>query len=343
MTYIIAEIGQNHNGSVTMAKALVDMAADLRPRDYDAEPLKVDAVKLTKRDLDEEYTRSFGDQPYTGPHSFGATYHEHRQALELTDDEHAEIADYARERDLDFIVTVCSPGATSVLPKTRPDYVKVASRDLTNYPLLHALDQWYAPKIISTGMAELHEVARAVSACNPYAIMHCVSSYPAEPHTWNLRSIETLKELGRVVGYSDHSIGIVAPVAAVAMGAAIIEKHITLDRSMNGTDQAGSLERDGLYRMVRDIRALDAGLGVRRVFQHTSTQAAKRKLARSLCAREDLPVGHVVQQSDLVMLSPGDGLSWMERDEVLGQTITHPVIAREQITLESVGKSAVRV
>lgn len=337
-TYIIGEIGQNHNGSVDLAKLLVDIAA--RPVE---EPLfglrlqSMDAVKLTKRDLNEELSASQMSRPYDSPHSFGKTYGEHRAALELNDEQHFEVYKHAKALGLDFVETLCAKGCLSMLRYFQPDKLKVASRDLTNLPLLAALAETKIPIIVSTGMAGKEELDAAINTISKYhsdiSILHCVSQYPTEPKNANLRTITYLQKNypQYTVGYSDHTIGISAPVAAVAMGARIIEKHITLDRKMKGTDQAGSLGIDGMNRLVRDIRVMELSMGVEDIFIDESTTGAKNKLERSIATLRDIKAGEVIKVEDLHLLSPGDGFKWEQRNELLGKVVSSDISANEII------------
>lgn len=312
MTYVIGEIGQNHNGSVDLAKELVRMASDPRPHSLpDAKRYSVDAVKLTMRDLSQECTVEFMHRPYKSPHSYGLTYGKHREALELSFDEHHECAGYAHDLGLDFIETLCHPSLIQpVLDRFTPDALKVASRDLTNEPLIEALGQTGLPIILSTGMASLVDIERAISTVghDDILILHCLSSYPANFSNLNLARIARLQKVfGFHVGYSDHSVGIVAPVCAVAMGAVAVEKHITLDRTAKGSDHAGSLERDGLWRMLRDIRHAEVAIGTPRIECHVAAKTARAKLERYCVAARDLKAGETVGPSDVQLLSTGDG------------------------------------
>ena len=327
-TYIIGEIGQNHNGSVDIAKLLVELVARPIHEDlFDMNLLPMDAVKLTKRDLSEELSVSQMNRPYDSPHSFGKTYGEHRAFLELSDEEHFEVYKHAKKHGLDFVETLCAKGCLSLLKLFTPDYLKVASRDLTNHPLLHALAETKIPIIISTGMAGRLELDDAIDIITRYhsnlSILHCVSQYPTHPDNLNLSSITYLKKhYGQFrIGFSDHTIGISAPAIAVGMGAEIIEKHITIDRSMKGTDQAGSLGPDGIRRMVRDIRVTEHWLGQEKIYIDPCVENAKIKLERSIATTRELHIGEIIQESDLHMLSPGDGFKWNERDLLVGKKV----------------------
>lgn len=327
-TYLIAEIGQNHNGSVETAKLIIDMVSRPIEEKLFHIPLDgIDAVKLTKRDLNEELSRSEMSRIYDSPNSFGRTYGEHRAFLELDDEEHAELYRHTKEKGLDFIETLCAIGCLSLLKHFTPDKLKVASRDLTNLPLLEAMAETKIPMILSTGMAGKQELDEALEVIVKHheqiSILHCVSEYPTHPDHVNLRSIAFLKEHypNYSIGFSDHTIGISAPVAASALGAEIIEKHVTLDRDMKGTDQAGSLGPDGVRRMVRDIRLIDRSLGKKDLFIEPEVRQSRLKLERSIATKKKLEEGHVISENDIHLLSPGDGFKWRERENVIGKTL----------------------
>lgn len=336
-TYIIGEIGQNHNGSEDLAKLITDFVA--RPIEEELFGLELpgmDAVKLTKRDLNQELSQSQMKRPYDNANSFGATYGEHREFLELNDEEHFEVYKHAKSHGLDFVETLCAPGCTSLLKLFTPDYLKVASRDLTNLPLLEVLGETKVPIIISTGMAGKKELDDALETLNKYhnqiSILHCVSQYPTHPDNANLNTINYLLEQYSeyTIGYSDHTVGISAPVAAVAMGAQMIEKHITLDRRMKGTDQKGSLGPDGIYRMVRDIRLIERSMGVKEIHVANGVAEAREKLERSIASKVQIQKGTVITEDMLHMLSPGDGWKWADRDHVVGKTADQD-IAQDEI------------
>ena len=326
MTYIIGEIGQNHNGSVALAKLIIDLVSrEIKDEVFDNVLNGMDAVKLTKRDLNQELSASQMNRIYDNPNSFGNTYGKHRAALELSDEQHFEVYKHAKEKGLDFVETLCAVGCLNMLKLFTPDKLKVASRDLTNLPLIAALAETNIPIIISTGMAGEKELDDAIQIITKYhsniSILHCVSQYPTKPKNVNLNTISYLLNNYKdyIIGYSDHTIGISTPIAAVAMGAKIIEKHITLDRRMKGTDQAGSLGPDGVYRMVRDIRILDKSMGTEDIFIVPDTASAKEKLERSIATNRKINAGEVIIESDIHMLSPGDGFKWRDKSSIIGK------------------------
>lgn len=337
-TYIIGEIGQNHNGSVDIAKLLVDLIArPVREEVFGIDLKPMNAVKLTKRDLTEELSASQMNRPYNTPNSFGRTYGEHRAFLELSDEEHFEIYKHAKSYNLDFVETLCAIGCLSLLKLFTPDYLKVASRDLTNLPLLEAMAETKIPIILSTGMAGKEELDEALNLITKYhsniSILHCVSEYPTHPENLNLNTILYLKKhYGQYkIGFSDHTIGISAPVVAVGMGAEIIEKHITIDRRMKGTDQAGSLGPDGVNRMIRDIRIAEKWLGTEDLYIDKSVANSRIKLERSIATKRTLKVGEQISIDDIHMLSPGDGFKWRDVNKIIGKKVVKEIPANEII------------
>lgn len=337
-TYIIGEIGQNHNGSVDIAKLIVDLIS--RPVQeevfgYKLEPMN--AVKLTKRDLTQELTISQMNKVYDNSNSFGRTYGEHRAALELSDEEHFEVYKHAKSKGLDFVETLCSIGCLSLLKLFTPDVLKVASRDLTNLPLLNSMAETKIPIILSTGMAGKKELDDALAVITRFhdniSILHCVSEYPTRPENLNLKTISyLLKNYPNYrIGFSDHTIGISAPPIAVGMGATIIEKHITIDRNMKGTDQAGSLGPDGVNRMIRDIRMAELWLGEEVLEVSDSVTSSKYKLERSIASNRIILKGEIITEADIHMLSPGDGFKWADKSLVIGRRVIKDIQANELI------------
>lgn len=342
-TYIIGEIGQNHNGSVDLAKLLIEVSARniIEPM-FGSELPRMDAVKLTKRDLQQELSASQMNKEYNSPHSFGKTYGEHRHKLELNDDEHYELYKYAKDFKLDFVETLCSIGCLSILNKFTPDRLKVASRDLTNLPLLSALAETKIPIIISTGMSGDEELDTALEIISKYhnniSILHCVSEYPTKYENVNLKTITYLKKKYPMytIGYSDHTIGIATPLAAVAMGAEIIEKHITIDRLMKGTDQAGSLAIDGINRLVRDIRNLELSMGTESIYICNDVKSAKDKLERSVASKRHIKKDETITEADIHLLSPGTGIKWINRHLIIGKKAKSDISKDEIIDLENI-------
>jgi len=336
-TFIIAEIGQNHNGDINIAKKIIDQL-DRYPYDEHTGDRweKVNAIKLTKRDLDEELSKEGMERPYTGPNSFGSTYGEHREFLELSYNDHVELGNYIKSKGFQFVQTLCSVKTIKLLDMVEVDYIKVASRDLTNIPLLEALAKRPEPIILSTGMADvvdLRNALKVLEGCN-ISVLHCLSQYPAEYSKLNLHSIHWLKDHypQLTIGYSDHSIGSHIPVAAVAMGAEIIEKHVTLDTAMKGSDHKGSADIEAFIGMTHAIRAVEHSIGQRKMFRDDAVTVAKEKLERSLAWNQDIDAGVVITENMFHMISPGNGLKWQDREKYLGKINT---VARYKNTLVS--------
>jgi sialic acid synthase SpsE len=344
-TYIIGEIGQNHNGEVEIAKKLIDVVTEpVIDKLFGQKLMPTNAVKLTRRDLNEELSASEMHRPYDNPNSFGKTYGEHRAFLELNDEQHFEVFRYAKSKGLEFVETLCAKACLSMLHLFTPDRLKVASRDLTNLPLLEAMAETKIPIILSTGMTGKKELDDALEIITKYhsniSILHCLSQYPSEYQNINLLSIQYLKEQYPqfTIGYSDHSIGILMPAVAVGIGAEIIEKHITLDRNMKGTDHRGSLEPEGIWRMVRDIRNTEFAIGEKAIFVSEKVLATRIKLERSVATLRKIAAGEIITENDLHLLSPGDGFKWAEIDKIVGKKALIDIPANEIIYPEMIKK-----
>lgn len=343
-TYIIGEIGQNHNGDVEIAKQLIDVVCEpVIDKLFGQKLMPINAVKLTRRDLNEELSASEMLRPYDNPNSFGKTYGEHRAFLELNDEQHYEIYRYAKSNGLEFVETLCARGCLSMLRLFTPDRLKVASRDVTNLPLLESMAETKIPIILSTGMTGKKELDDALEVITKYhsniSILHCLSQYPSEYQNINLLTIQYLKEQypQYTIGYSDHSIGILMPAVAVGLGAEIIEKHITLNRNMKGTDHRGSLEPEGIWRMVRDIRNTEYAIGVKDIFVSDKVLSTRVKLERSIATLRPVAEGEIIQEADLHMLSPGDGYKWADKDQVIGKKAVKAIPANEIIYPQMLG------
>jgi len=321
-TFVIAEIGQNHNGRLDWAEQLVDAAAWAG----------ADAVKTVKRHLPQELTAAARRQPYASPHAFGPTYGEHRAALELDVAAHAALAERARRHGLHFIATVCDATSAAELDDVGVDAFKIASRDLGNLPLVEFVARRGRPVILSTGMSDGNEIDAAVAvvarADVPWAVLQCTSLYPTPDAEVHLRALPQLAERCRtVVGFSDHTLGTVVAPAAVALGAAIVEKHLTLDRSAPGSDHACSAEPEELRVLIENIRRIETALGRADKPLPAAVSGVRKKLGRSLVTRVPLAAGTVVEEAMLTLKSPGDGVAWLERGTIVGRRTAHDLEA----------------
>lgn len=270
--FIVAELGINHNGSLDIAKKLIDLAAA-----HDC-----DAVKFQKRTIEVVYTPEELARPRENP--FGTTNEDLKRGLEFGQEEYEEINRYCKEKNILWFASCWDEGSVDFIDQFDPPAYKIASASLTDDNLLKHTRSKGKPIILSTGMSTLDEIKHAVEVLgeNDLIILHCTATYPSKLEELNLNLIPVLKEMfpRNPIGYSCHSPGIVEPIMGAVLGACLIEKHITLDRTMWGSDHAASLGPDGLYRMARDIRNLPGvlGDGEKRVYE--SEIPIKEKLRR---------------------------------------------------------------
>ncbi len=267
---VIAEVGINHNGDVRIAKQLIDMAKQTG----------CDAVKFQKRTIDIVYTKEFLDSPRESP--WGTTQRQQKEGLEFGKAEFDEIDAYCKAVGIDWFASAWDVPSQLFLRQYNLKYNKIASPMLTHVDLLKAVAEERKPTFISTGMSTFDEVDLAVKLFKsyecPFVLMHCVSEYPAQEKSLNLRCLHELRRrYNAPVGYSGHEVTMVPGVIAVAMGAVAVERHITLDRAMYGSDQAASLERRGLESMVGYIRTIPMvlGDGIKRVTSSEQANAEK--------------------------------------------------------------------
>ena len=327
--YVIAEIGHNHQGSVEKARELI----------LSAKECGVDAVKLQKRDNRALYTRAAYEAPYDHENSFGTTYGEHREALELDRDAYVELQRTARDAGVTLFATAFDQASADFLADLDMPAYKTASGDLRNTPLLRHVASIGKPMIVSTGGATLEDIDRAVEAITALntqiCLLQCTAVYPAAAEELELGVITTLRERYPefVVGLSDHQDGIAMSLVAYMLGARVMEKHFTLSHTLKGTDHAFSLMPEGMRKLVRDLRRVPAALGdgVKRPL--ASEEPALKKMGKMLVAARDLEPGHVLAEGDVVARSPADGgLAPYELDELLGRTLGRALREDEAVT-----------
>jgi N-acetylneuraminate synthase len=324
--YVIAEAGVNHNGDVGLACRLIDAAADAG----------ADAVKFQTFRVAALVTRAAPKARYqldTTGESGGQA--EMLARLELTPGQHRTLAGHAAARGIVFFSTPFDEASADELDRLGVPMFKVSSGDLTNQPFLRHLAAKKRPIILSTGMATLEDVDEAVAAVRgggdpPLALLHCLSAYPAPPPEMNLRAMDTLRaRFGGPVGLSDHTVGLEIALAAVARGAAIVEKHLTLSKELPGPDHRASLEPDELAALVRGIRAIESALGdgVKRPMpSELDTRAVARK---SLVAARRLTAGDALTAADVAIKRPGTGIAPRDLPAVLGRRLRRDVEADE--------------
>jgi N-acetylneuraminate synthase/sialic acid synthase len=328
--YVIAEIGHNHQGSVERAKELFKAAKDAG----------VQAVKLQKRDNRGLYTHDAYHKPYENENSYGATYGEHREALEFGRAEYEELKAYAAEIGVTFFATAFDFTSADFLAELDMPAYKIASGDLTNTPLLRHVARIGKPVVFSTGGGTIEDVQRAHEVLreetDQLAVLQCTAGYPAEWAELDLNVIRTFRDAfpETIVGFSSHDNGIAMAVAAYVLGARIVEKHFTLNRALKGTDHVFSLEPQGLRKMVRDLVRTHVALGDGTKTVHPSEVAPAVKMGKKLVAARDLPSGHVLTEEDVALKSPGDGLPPYELERVIGSVLRRPVLEDETLTFE---------
>jgi N-acetylneuraminate synthase/sialic acid synthase len=332
--FVIAEIGLNHNGDPELAAQLVRTAA----------AAGVDAVKFQKRDTKALITQELYDSPYTAWYSYGTTYGEHREALELSVEDLAKLQQLSESLNVVFFASAWDLPSVEVCEELGVPVYKVASADVTNIPLLERLAETGKPLIMSTGMSTEDEIATAVDVIRRHhdqlVLLHCVSTYPSEFDEINLATIPWLRtRFDCPVGYSGHERGIAVSSAAVAIGSCVVERHFTLDRAMKGPDHAASLEPPGLMKLVRDIRAIEKARGAVRTGPVEREIAVRAKLGKSLVAARDLPAGHALSAADLVAKSPGTGVAPNAVHSLVGRVLNRDLAADELVKLEDLQSS----
>jgi len=330
--YFIAEVGQNHQGDVRLALEYVDRF----------QAAGASAVKFQKRDNRYLFSNDAYSAQYASENAFGATYGEHREALELTIDEMACVRERCAERGVDFICTPFDPPSLGELLHIGVDALKVASFDLGNVPLLQLMGASNAPVVISSGGgAPRHldvSIATLKSFHDDIAVLHCVSKYPCEADDLGLLAIPALRERfsDLTIGLSDHFNGILSGPLAASLGALVFEKHVTLNRAWKGTDHSFALEAEGFRKFVRDT------LRTHEMIQEPKLSDGKepvfQKLGKSIVAAHDLDAGHVVTADSIRGLILQDNeIPIRESYWMIGRTLTRGLSAGEPLSWEMVG------
>ena len=329
--YVVAECGGTHGGALGEALALMKAAKEAG----------ADAVKFTIRDLDAEMTPQMAARPYHGPHSYGATYGEHRAALELSQDQLTSLRQEAYDLEIDFGLTVCAPSCVERAVELRPHWLKLASRDANNVPLIGAIrEAWGGPVVMSTGMDSPQDVfprIRELRESIDVVPLYCISAYPAPAEYYDHVHLSSWLNHGVTrYGYSDHVRGWHMTVLAIAGGATWIEKHLTLDANGKGSDHQVSLEPAAFREMVDALRDAYSALRVLSPERGTEHFRARAKLGRSVAVTHDMAAGDVIVVADLHMVSPGTGLPWAAVPELVGRNLRVAKARNELLSLEDV-------
>ena len=350
-TVVIAEVGVNHDGSLDKALELIDVAADAG----------ADIVKFQTFDVAGVATASAPQAPYQSDRAPAGSQHEMLQSLMLDREAHEVLSERCADHGVEFLSTAFDVRSLGWLVELGIRRVKVPSGELTNGPLLLAFARAGLPLVVSTGMADLGEVERALaviaygrrhpegaptrtdldeaygaavrdgSLAAEVTLLHCTSSYPTLPQDANLAAMDTLRGFGLPVGYSDHTLGTAVSLAAVARGAVVLEKHITLDRTAPGPDHAASLEPEELRRLVAGVRAVEAAAGSPVKYPTAGELDNRRVARRSIVAARPIAAGEAFDDSNLTVLRPETGRSPMDLWELLGRPASRDYDTHEPI------------
>jgi N,N'-diacetyllegionaminate synthase len=317
-TIIIAEAGVNHNGSIELAKKLIDIASEAGADYVKFQTFKAETLVTETADK-AEYQKNITDN--------NETQFDMLKKLELDKEAHEELINYCEKKMIKFLSTAFDHGSIELLAKLNIPLYKIPSGEITNLPYLRHIGGMGKPIIMSTGMSTLNEVRDALNILleagvkkDDLTILHCNTEYPTSMTDVNLRAMLTTQaDLGVKVGYSDHTLGIEIPIAAVAMGATIIEKHFTLDRTLLGPDHAASLEPDELNAMVISIRNIEKAMGDGLKMPSPSEIKNISIARKSIVAKKSIKKGELFTEENLTVKRPGTGISPMEWDDVLNQ------------------------
>jgi N,N'-diacetyllegionaminate synthase len=324
---MIAEAGVNHNGDLTRAKALIDAAVEAGVDLVKFQTFKADDLVSKKAKLAAYQEKNISSE--------GNSQYQMLKQLELSDENHQELILYCKEKGIEFFSTAFDVKGLDYLNSLGFQRFKVPSGELTNYPYLKKLADIGKPVILSTGMANLQEIKEALDVLEVgirrenIAVLHCNTEYPTPMEHVNLKAMLTIKEaIGVDVGYSDHTLGIEVPIAAVALGATVIEKHFTLDRNLPGPDHAASLEPPELKAMVEAIRNIELATSGDGTKVPSNSELKNIPIARKcIHLSRDVQKGQVLTDDDLIPLRPGDGISPMDWKSVIGKEVINDLVA----------------
>jgi len=327
--YVIAEIGSNHNGDMDLCRRLIDAAADAG-----ADAVKFQSWSASSLISEAEYERH---PTYSDTKKHFGSLREMVERYQLSPEQHEEVAAHCRARGVDFLSTPFSPAEVDLLVALDVPALKVASMDVNHLPLLKYLGHTGRPVLLSTGMATTAEVARAVdtlraAGTSDLVLLHCVSIYPPDPTTINLRNLTTLGEaFSAPVGFSDHTLGVAVPLAAVALGACLVEKHFTLDKDLEGWDHAISADPDELAAICAGSREIWAALGSPERTVSEAELTKRGQFRRRVVLRRAVAAGQTVSLDDLDFKRPGTGIGPDETAYVVGRRAARDLPAEHEL------------
>ncbi len=317
---IIAEAGVNHNGSLEMAKQLVDAAKEAGADYVKFQTFKSEKL-VSKVAKQAEYQQKNIGKP-------GGSQLDMLKKLELSQEDHKELISYCNEKGIRFLSTAFDMDSIEFLHSLKLGLWKIPSGEVTNYPYLRKIGQYHEPVILSTGMCEMSDIESAIEiliknglSIDQIAVLHCNTEYPTPFKDVNLKAMSAIGDkFGVQIGYSDHTEGIEVPIAAVALGATVIEKHFTLDKKMEGPDHKASLEPDELKAMISAIRNIEQALGTGQKSISESERKNMEAARKSIVAACPIKKGELFTEENLTIKRPGNGISPMRWDEVIGLT-----------------------
>jgi len=329
-TLVIAEAGVNHNGDLQLAKKLIDVA-----KVAGADVVKFQTFQATQLVTEQAHCAAYQQKALR---HLGGQLAMLKQ-LEFNQEQHAELIDHCQQKKIEFLSTAFDISSIGLLASLKPNRWKVPSGEITNLPYLRQIGCQGQPVILSTGMANLGEVEAALAVLeqagtyrDQITVLHCTTEYPAPPEEVNLQAMKTMAQaFGVAVGYSDHTDGITIPIAAVAMGAVVLEKHLTLDRNMAGPDHKASLEPDQFAAMVHGIRTIEKALGNGIKRSTPSEQANLPAVRKSLVASRPIRTGEPFTEDNLTAKRPGTGISPMHWDNWIGRKALRDFDADEML------------
>lgn len=328
--FIIAEAGVNHNGSLDNAKRMVECAAEAGADAIKFQTFKAETLVCKNAQKAEYQKEATGNEE---------SQFEMLKKLELTEEEYEELKRYCGEKHIMFLSTPFDLDSLRYLNEIGIEIIKIPSGEITNYPYLREIGKLRKPIIMSTGMSTMAEVEEAVevlqiNGARDITLLHCNTQYPTPYGDVNLRAMLALKDKFHTeVGYSDHTLGIEIPIAATAMGATVIEKHFTLNRGMEGPDHKASLEPDELKCMIQSIRNVEQAMGTG-IKEPTNSEYKNILVARkSIVARKQIQAGESFTEENITTKRPGDGMSPMRWNEVIGKTASREYGVDEKIVL----------
>ena len=331
---IIAEAGVNHNGDIDLAKKLID-AASTANADY----VKFQTFKA--RDLASKEAEKSEYQKLNTKNN--GTQYDMLKSLELDNEDHKKLIHYCKSKDIKFLSSAFDLDSLDFLLSLKSGLIKIPSGEIDNYSYLEKVSHQISPVVLSTGMSTMGEIESAIKiltsnklSINDITILHCNTEYPTPMIDVNLKAMLKIKEYFNVkVGYSDHTLGIEVPIAAVALGAKVIEKHFTIDRSLSGPDHACSLEPLELKNMVDAVRNVEIACSGDGIKKPTSSEIKNKSIVRkSLYLNKDIKKGTKLAKDMIIALRPGDGISPMEIPNLVGKTFNKNLRMLEKITYE---------